>query len=409
MRSHWIFPAAALVVSALGSYSCSRTVTKVEADTVHRAAVPVATVKRQDLANTLQLAAEFKPYLEVDLHAKVAGYVKNINVDIGDRVKAGQLLAVLEIPELTDELHEAAAEISRDESEVTRAQQDLIRAESAHVATHASYTRLAEVVKERPNLVAQQEIDDALAKDQVGEAQVSAARAALDAAKHQVAVATASQGKLQTLLAYSRITAPFAGVITKRYADPGAMIQAGTASQSQAMPVVTLAKSDLLRMVVPVPESVVPRIRIGSPVAVRVPTLNRTFQGKVTRFTDEVQSSTRTMDTEVDVPNPSLELTAGMYAYATLQLQRKTDALAIPLEAVAGMDTPSPSVLVVNAKNELEARPVRLGIESSDHVEVLSGLNENDRVVVGNLGRYHPGQLVEPKPFQIAEAKEGAR
>lgn len=398
--------AGALGVAALTSHSCSsRDVTKAEADAVRRAPVPVVKVTRQDLSSGLELAAEFRPYLDVDLHAKVAGFLKNITVDIGDRVRAGQLLAVLEIPELNDELTQAVAEIDRSRSEVIRAQDDLHRAESAHAASHANYSRLAEVTKVRPNLVAQQEIDDAQAKDLVAEAQVSGARAALEAAKNQVNVSLAKQSRLKTLFAYSRITAPFAGVITKRYADPGAMIQAGTASQTQAMPLVTLAEADLLRLIVPVPESAVARVRIGAPVAVRVPALNRTFEGKVARFTGQVQSSTRTMDTEVDVRNPKLELLPGMYAYATLSVDRKASALAIPLQAVAGLETTSPSVLVVNSRNELEQRAVRLGIESASRVEVLSGLKENELVVTGNLRRYRPGEAVSPKPVQSAELK----
>jgi RND family efflux transporter MFP subunit len=282
------------------------------------------------------------------------------------------LLATLEVPELADQLTEAAAEIERSQSEVVRAEDDLRRAESEHTATHANYTRLAEVVKRRPDLVAQQEIDDALAKDRAGEAQVSAAQAALEAARHQVQVATAQQSRLRTLLAYSRITAPFTGVITKRYADPGAMIQAGTASQTQAMPVVELSEADLLRLILPVPESVVPRVHLGAPVAVRVPALNRTFDGKVARFTGKLQESTRTMDTEVDVENPRLEITPGMYASATLTLDRRVSALAVPIQAVAGQDSGMPTVLVVNPRQQLEERRIKIGIQTPSKVEVVT-------------------------------------
>ncbi|MGE5646402.1 MAG: efflux RND transporter periplasmic adaptor subunit [Acidobacteriota bacterium] len=389
-----------LLAVAVASSSCTSHEVKADAAVERRVPVPVARVTRQDLSSRLVLAADFRPFLDIDLHAKVAGYLKNITVDIGDRVRAGQLLAVLEVPELGDELEQAAAEISRSRSEVVRAQDDLRRAESAHAASHANYTRLAEVIKSRPNLVAQQEIDDARSKDLVGEAQVSAAQAALESARNQVNVALAKQSRLKTLYAYSRITAPFAGVITKRYADPGAMIQAGTASQTQAMPLVTLAQADLLRLIVPVPESAAAQVRIGAPVDVRVPALNRSFEGRVARFTRQVRSSTRTMDTEVDVRNPKLELVPGMYAYATLSLGRKAGALSIPLQAVAGVDTTSPSVLVVNGRGELERRAVRLGIESASRVEVLEGLQENELVVAGNLRRYRPGEAVAPKPVE---------
>ncbi len=407
MRLFPVLPAAALGVATVAACSCSSHPRKVEADTVVRTPAPVAKAARADLSSGLELAAEFRPFLDVDVHAKVAGFMKNITVDIGDRVAAGQLLATLEIPELHDELLEADAQVKRSEAEAVRAGDDLRRAKSAHAAAHANYMRLAEVIKTRPNLVAQQEIDDAQAKDQVAEAQVSAAQAAIDAARQQIQVSEANQSKLKTLLAYSRITAPFAGVITKRYADPGAMIQAGIASQTQAMPVVTLAKADLLRLILPVPESVVPRVHVGSPVAVRVPALNRTFAGKVARFTGEVQTSTRTMDTEVDVPNPHLEMMPGMYAYANLTLDRRPDALAIPIQAVSEQDNGAGTVLVVNAEKELEERHIKTGIETPSMVEVLSGLQEGDLVLVGSRTRFKPGLAVEPRIVTVRELKEG--
>jgi RND family efflux transporter MFP subunit len=406
LRSRLVVSVAAVAMSAITVSSCSSRVAanEVSADTVHNVSVPVVRARRADLSNGLEIAAEFRPFLEIELHAKVAGYLKSISVDIGDRVKAGQLLAVLEVPELADELRQGSAEIERDAAEVVRAQDDLTRAQSAHAAAHANYTRLASVAKLRPELVAQQEVDDARAKDLVSEAQVSAAQAALNAAKQQVLVAKAKLSKLQTMMDYSHIVAPFTGVITKRYADPGAMIQAGITSQTGAMPVVRLSKADVLRLVLPVPESVVPRVHIGGPVAVRVPALNRTFEGKVARFTGQVQLDTRTMDTEVDVPNPRLELVPGMYAYATLMLDRRPDALAVPVQAITGRQNAS-TVLVVDARSRLEERPVKLGIETPSMVEVLAGLKDNDMVVIGNRSQFKPGEAVEPKLVDISDLK----
>src|SRR6185436_10573077 len=176
------------------------------------------------------LAAEFRPYQEVDLHSKVAGYLKQISVDVGDRVRAGQVIAVLEIPEMADEEAQATAAKKHAEAEVERVKSDLERTKSAHEAAHLSYQRLADVMKSRPNLIARQEIDDAFAKDRVAEAQVTTARAAIASAQQQISVSEAALARVRTLHAYTRITVPFAGVISKRFADPGAMIQAGTAS-----------------------------------------------------------------------------------------------------------------------------------------------------------------------------------
>ena len=147
-------------------------------------------------------------------------------------------------------------------------------------------------------------------------------RAALAAAEQQLAVSKATANKTHTLLEYARITAPFAGVITHRYADTGAMIQAGTSSQTQTMPVVQLSENDRLRLIIQVPESAVSHIRVGEPVDVRVESLGRTFPGVIARFAGKVNAETRTMETEVDVQNANLTLVPGMYAYASIALER---------------------------------------------------------------------------------------
>ena len=240
-------------------------------------------IARGDLAQTLTLAAEFRPYQEIEVHAKVAGYLKSISVDVGDRVSAGQLLAVLEIPELQDDMATDEASVKRSSEEVNRAQADIARAESAHDVAHLGATRLSAVMKQRPNLVAQQDIDEAQGRDRIAEAQVATAKAAVAAAQEQLAVRRANQNKTKTLFAYARITAPFAGVITHRYADTGAMIQAGTASQSQAMPIVRLSQNNLLRLIIQVPESAVSRIHIGAPVNVKVAGTRPQLRGAVSR------------------------------------------------------------------------------------------------------------------------------
>jgi RND family efflux transporter MFP subunit len=210
---------------------------------------------------------------------------------------------------------------------------------------------------------------------------------------------------LRTLFAYARITAPFTGVITKRYADTGAMIQAGTASQTQAMPLVRLSQNDLLRLVIPVPESAVPKVHLGSAVEVRVPSLGKNFPGIVARFADRVDTETRTMHTEVDVPNPRLELVPGMYSYISIALDRKPNALAVPVQAVIRTND-KVTVYVVGPGNKLEERAVQVGIETADQVEILSGLQPNDLVVVGSRAQLRSGQAIQPKIVESAPAGE---
>lgn len=370
--------------------------------------VSVAAIVRGDLAQTLTLAAEFRPYQEIEVHAKVAGYVKTINVDVGDRVSAGQLLAVLEIPELQDEMVQDEASVKRSREEVNRAQADLARAESAHEVAHLGSSRLAAVMKQRPNLVAQQDIDEALGRDRVAEAQVATAKAALASAQEQIAVAQAGQNKTKTLFAYARITAPFAGVITHRYADTGAMIQAGTSSQSQAMPVVRLSQNSLLRLIIQVPESAVARIHVGEPVNVKVQALNRTYEGKVARFDSKVNPDTRTMETEVDVPNPKLELVPGMYAAASIAAEESHGVLIAPVQAIVRKDDKT-TAWVVGQGGKLEPHEVTVGLEAPDRVEVRSGLRENDLVVVGGRAQLKEGTIVTPKIIAPFSATEGAR
>ncbi len=255
-------------------------------------------------------------------------------------------------------------------------------------------------------MVAQQEIDDSQAKDLESEAQVSSSNAALSAAQQQLQVAEANQKQYAALSDYSRIVAPFSGVITARYADTGALIAAGTSGSSQSVPVVRLAEISKLRLVLPIPESVAAQIHLGDPVKAHVQALNQHFVGKVSRFADSLDRQTRTMETEIDFDNRDGHLIPGMYAETQLSLREKKDALTIPLEAVTrnGDDA---MVLAVNRENIIEERHVKLGLEDSVRVEVLSGLTDNDRVVIGNRSQLRGGQKIQPKESNGGTSKSG--
>lgn len=402
---------AALLGTALlvASGSCSgpsSAKSEAPADTAEPA-VAVEKAVRANLSQTLALTAEFTPYQEVDVMSKVAGFVKNINVDIGDRVRTGQVLAVLEVPEMQDDLTKAAATVLLSDAEIKRAKDDVQRAQAGHEIAHLSYQRLLDVSKAKPGLVAQQEIDDARSKDLVGEAQVSAAQSNLMAAEQQTQVNRAEQSRYKTLYNYTRVTAPFDGVVTMRYANQGSMIQAGIASQSQAMPVVRLSQNNLLRLLLPVPESAVSNIHLGQGVDVHVSSLNRSFLGKVARFTDKVSTATRTMETEVDVPNPSLLLIPGMYAEVDLQLESKPNVLSIPVSAV-DLTSADRQVYRIGKTGHVEIVPVKLGLETSTRVEVLTGLKEGDLVVVGGRAGLKSGDKVNPQVIDITQPKAGS-
>ena len=414
-----IFP---LLLAALGAFllsSCGNN-KDAQASTSATSEIPtvaVAKVATADLSRDLILTAEFKPFQEVDVMAKVSGYVKEIRVDVGDRVREGELLATLEVPEMADDLRKSQAGVRHSQSEVARAQDEIARAKSAHDIAHLSYSRLFQASEKRPGLIAQQEIDDAQSKDLVAEAQLAAANSALAAAGQQVDVDQSSTARVQTMIDYERVTAPFTGVVTKRYADQGSMIQAGTASQTQAMPVVRLSENGLLRLILPVPESAVSTVHTGQQVEVRVPALNRAFPGKVARFVDKLSLETRTMDTEVDVPNADLVLIPGMYAEVTLTLSRRNSVLTIPITAVdvdaeaapknEASDSPvAGRVMVITPTSRVEVRKIDLGLETANQVEVRSGLNEGDMVVIGSRSGLQPGEEVKPQVTAMAESKQ---
>jgi RND family efflux transporter MFP subunit len=365
--------------------------------------VAVALAELTPISNTVTLSGEFRPFQEVDVHAKVAGYIRKIYVDVGDHVKTGQALAVLEVPELDAQLQGADAAIRRSKDAIRRVKSDMDRAESLHHATHLDYARLKQASEARPGLIAEQELDYAMAKDKEGEAQISADEAALSEAQNQLDVAFAEQKQLSAMSDYTRIVAPFDGVITKRNVDTGTLVQAGTSSNTQALPVVSVAQTDLFRLTLPVPESAVPMIRLGTTVTVHVQALNRNFEGKVARFADAVNQETRTMHTEVDVHNANGSIVGGMYAEVKLTLAKKDDALAVPIQALNhnGSET---TVLVVNSQDRIEERDVRLGMEGANQVEVVSGLNPKDRVVIGSRSDFRPGDRVNPKV--IAQNRE---
>jgi len=360
----------------------------------------VAPVERGTIATSLKISGEFKPFQDVDIHAKVAGFIKTIYVDVGSRVKEGQTIAVLEVPELQAQLAGADAAVRRAKEEITRAQGDVERAKSSYMALHAMYERLNQAAQQKEGLVAQQEVDDAQAKDLGAAAQVSSAKAALNAAEQALEVAQANQKQYVALSAYTKITAPYTGVVTVRYADTGSLIASGTATSTQSEPVVRLAQISVLRLVLPIPESIAGKIQDGDPVKVRVQALNEDFVGKVTRCAEALDPQTRTMHTEIDFQNPDGKLMPGMYAEATVPQVQKQNVLTLPLEAVEMSASSEGSVLLVNAENTLEERKVKLGLEGSTRIEVIAGLKEGDRVVVGSRNEFRSGMKVKPKEIE---------
>ena len=365
----------------------------------------VVKVQRRDLSSQLSISSEFQPYQEVNVYAKVSGYIQKLDVNWGTHVKQGQSLAVLEIPELQQQLQQDEASVRKSEQDVARANEELNRSESAYKVTHLTYARMADVQKSRPELVAQEEVDVAQGKDLEASAGVSAAKDSVAGSEQEFIASKAALEKDRSMYAYSRITAPFEGVVTEIDAYTGALLPAGTSSNKGDQALCHLSQNNLLRLVIPVPERAVAEVHVGEDITVRVSTLNKTLIGKISLFSDQIDPETRTMHTEVTVPNPTYEIVPGMYATVQIPLHTVQNALTVPVQAVQTSGETRGSVLVVGGDNRIEKRDVSLGIENAADVEILSGLSDNDRVVFGEQSQFKPGELVNSKVVTPSEVE----
>jgi RND family efflux transporter MFP subunit len=370
----------------------------------------VATAQRGDISHVLTLAGQFQPYQVVAVHPKVSGYMSRINVDIGDVVHQGQTLAVLEVPELKAELQQTVFQLQQSKEEIAQAQHEIDRAEAVHAALHAASERLKQAAEGRPGLIAQQELDDAQAKDLSSEAQVDAGKSAMAAAQGHAGAAQSDYQRIAALENYTNVTAPLDGVVIWRYADTGALIQGGTNSNDQALPIVRISQSNLLRLRIPVPEDDVKYVQTGDQLQVRVDAIGRSFTGKIVRFTRDVNFETRTMETEVDVENKDLSIAPGMYANTLLQLGHVNGVVTIPVEALV-LNGQQETVYVLDDGNRIHIRNVAVGLQGSKLAEITSGLNPGDRVVIGGQDKYQENEevnaLLTPEPASETAQETG--
>ena len=386
--------AAACAVIAITSCRSGGSGPEASAATMPSARVAVA--QRGDISHMLTLAGQFQPYQMVDVHPKVSGYMKRINVDIGDIVHEGETLAVLDVPELKAQLQESAFQLKQSQEEIARAEHELRSAEAMDAAVHAQYVRLQQAAATRPGLIAQQELDDAQAKDLSSQAQVDAAKSAMAGAQQHAEAARSDNQRVQDLENYTTVTAPISGVVVWRYADTGALIQGGTGSNDQALPIVRLSQSSLLRLRIPVPEDDVKFVHEGDQVQVRVDAINRSFTGKIVRFTRDVNFETRTMETEVDVDNKDLSISPGMYANTALELASVKNVVTIPVEALVLNAQKQETVYALDPGNRVHIRTVQVGLQGSKLAEITSGLEPGYRVLIGGQDKYHDDEEVSP-------------
>jgi RND family efflux transporter MFP subunit len=396
-RTFLILTAGMLPVLA-GIAACNFKTRHSDARAAEAAEMPsakVAVAGRGDIAHILSLAGQFQPYQVVDVHPKVTGFMVKINVDIGDKVHKGQTLAVLEVPELKAQLQGTGFEMQSAKDDLLRAQNEIKRDEAIHSALHADYERLLETSKAQPGLIAQQELDDAQSKDLSSESQVDAAKASAAAAQQHAEVAHSDNSRVQAIQNYTNVVAPLDGVIVWRYADTGALIQSGTNSNEQDIPIVRLSQSGLLRLRMPIPENDVKYVHVGDPMQVRVDAIGRSFTGKIVRFTRDVNFETRTMETEIDVDNKDLSISPGMYANTQMQLAQANDVTTIPVEALV-IKGNREAVYSLDASNRVHIRNVEVGLQGSKLAEIKSGLSPGERVILGGQENYSEGEQVSP-------------
>lgn len=394
-RHHFTSAIAIASCMALAVPGCRMRGTSPEAGAARIPAARAATVQQGDISRVLALAGQFQPYQVVDVHPKVSGYMSRINVDIGDVVHRGQTLAVLTVPELKAQVEAATFSMEQSKEELARAQHEIDRSQATYAALQSQWDRLKQAAASRPGLIAQQELDNAQAQALSAEAQVDASKAAMAAAKQRMGASSADMEREEAMAGYANVTSPLDGVVVWRYADTGALIQGGTNSNEQALPIVRIAQSGLLRLRVPVPEDDVRFVHAGDALQVRVDAIGRSFAGTVVRFTRNVSFETRTMETEIDVDNRDLSIAPGMYANTLLVLEDRKNVPTVPIDSLVLM-AGGQCVYAIDDGNRIRIRAVRVGLRGQRLAEIAGGLKPGDRVVLGGQQNYREGERIDP-------------
>ncbi|MSU57278.1 MAG: efflux RND transporter periplasmic adaptor subunit [Pedosphaera sp.] len=322
------------------------------------AEVKVARPTRGEIIRYVTVPGGIRANQQATLYAKVAGYLKSLAVDKGDRVQAGQSLGEIEVPELL-------ADSSKYKAEVKVAETDFQRVSAAQ--------------KKSPDLVTPQAVDEA---------------------KGRFEIASANLERTQTLLSYAKITAPFSGIVTARFVDPGAFIPSATSgSAAQNAAIVTLADFNTVRAQVALPEVEASLAQVGQPVKLTVEGLaGKTFEAKVSRLSYALDDATKTMLIEADLPNPDLALRPGMYATVKVGVEKHVDALLLPVEALV-MEKANAFTFVAES-GKAKKTAIKIGFNDGAKVEVLTGLKGNEAVIlVGKM------TLADGAAVNVTEAK----
>jgi multidrug efflux pump subunit AcrA (membrane-fusion protein) len=359
--------------------------------------VQVVRPRRVTVAQRLQTNATLEAFEEADLFAKVSGYLSDVRVDIGDHVKAGQVLAVIDIPEMEQELAEAKAQLESKQSSLESARRQLDHYK-ANITLQNALLKRREELGAAGHFISDRTLDEVRANAEIAKADLGVAEANLALAANQVDVAAATVEKIKTLLAYTQIVAPFDGVVARRQVNRGDLVQAATVTRTtpSAGSLFTVQRIDTIRVFCDVPENDVPHLHIGDPAIVKPSGFDgKPFIGQVTRFSLRLDPETRNMRTEIDLSNPKERLYPGMYAEVSLEMNQRPDALTVPTAAV-GSDGDGNFVYTIT-DNRTTRLAVKTGLTDNGRIEVTAGLSEETPVVATIKGMPPLGTAVQPQ------------
>lgn len=352
--------------------------------------VSVVSVKKAAAVGQLALPGNIQAVTEAPILARAEGYIKRRLVDIGDRVSAGQLLAEIEAPDLDQQVRQAQAAVAQAEADLQRARAALDQGQANESIARVTASRWENLVKR--GAVSRQENDQYQAQFQAQAANVQALNRAVEASKASLAAAQANVGRLSEMQGYLKVRAPFAGVVTLRNVDVGALVNNGSTLLFR------IAQTNLLRTYVNVPQASAPDIHTGLTAVLDTPELpERKFNGTVTRTSNALDPASRTLLVEVQVPNPEGKLLPGMYVDVDFHLPRKDPPLLLPSDTLL-VRPEGTLVAVVRPGNTVHFQAVVVGRDNGSQIEILSGLNQGDLVAASPNDAVQEGAKVHPVP-----------
>ncbi len=355
--------------------------------------VETAVAQKRDLKDTVTLAGTTTPYQQVTLYARTTGYLRRLTVDIGDPVRPGELIAQLEVPEMETQIAEKKAALRQAEASLEEARAKLEESRAEAEFASINFRRLKSIHDRDRDVLPEQDVDQARASQGVALGKQKSAETEVQAAEAAIAAAKAGLETSETLMGYSIMRSPISGVVTQRFVDPGALIQVASASRTQTAPVVTIAQLDRLRIFVDAPEPSSPFVHSGTPATIELSDLpSEKIESSVTRTSEALDPSSRTLRVEIDLENSKRHLRPGMTARVSLMLRDEHGAVTVPVNAVRTQGTRH-TVYILDS-DTVSAVRVTTGLESPEWIQIVTGLQGGEKVITSAAGELKDGVRV---------------